>query len=66
MTWDVKPLALTMTTPAGKPVQFRPFGRGAVAEVPRAKAGAYRVVARPAKVVKPSAAVKGQLVATIG
>ena len=66
VTWDVKPLALTMTTPAGKPVQFRPFGRGAVAEVPRAKAGAYRVVARPAKVVKPSAAVKGTLVATIG
>ena len=41
VTWDVEPLALTMTTPAGKPVQFRPFGRGAVAEVPRAKAGAY-------------------------
>ena len=66
VTWDAKPLDVSLLSPAGKPIGLQPFGRGVVAIVRKAKAGAYRLSASPKTPGSPSAVLRGALVATVG
>jgi hypothetical protein len=57
---------VTVTDPAGRPVPLRAVGRGVLAVVPRARAGAYRVAVAPLRAASQYAFARAELTSAVG